>query len=79
MSGITLVRSLFRIGLLGHNPSSIDRLQVFESPLDVTGDSRHLVIEDWMEGSVLNVIEDDLPGVVPDRTLLDRVGKIFGG
>ena len=32
-----------------------------------------------MEGCVLNVIENDLPGVVRDRTLLDRVDKIFGG
>ena len=47
--------------------------------LNVRGDCRHEVFEDWMKSYVLNVLEDDLPGVVPDRTLLDRVDKIFGG
>ena len=55
-----------------------DRLSVFMNSLNVRGDCRHEVIEDWMKSYVLNVLEDDLPDVLPDRTLLDRVDKIFG-
>ena len=56
-----------------------DRLSVFMNSLNVRGDDRHEVFEDWMKSYVLNVLQEDLPDVVPDRTLLDRVDKIFGG
>ena len=55
-----------------------DRLNVFMNSLNVRGDDRHEVFEDWMKSYVLTVLEDDLQDVVPDRTLLDRVDKIFG-
>ena len=55
-----------------------DRLLVLMNSLDVRGDDRHEVIENWMKSYVLTVLEDDLQDVVPDRTLLDRVDKIFG-
>ena len=47
-----------------------ERLNVFMNSLDVRGDDRHEVFEDWMKSYVLNIIEDDLPGVVPDRTFV---------
>ena len=48
-----------------------DGLSVFMNSLDVRGGGdRHEVIENWMKSYVLNVIEDDLPGVVSDRTFV---------
>jgi hypothetical protein len=47
-----------------------DRLNVFMNSLDVRGDNRNEVFEDWMKSYVLNVLQDDLPDVVLDRTFV---------
>lgn len=37
-----------------------DRLEVFECCLDVMGDDRDKVIEDWMKDYVLTALQDDV-------------------
>ena len=58
--------------------TTTDRLKVFECCLDVMGDDRDTVIEEWMKDYVLTVLQDDVTTILPDTDILGRVDKIFG-
>ena len=68
-----------------HNPdekrfmvrSSNERVDVWNSALDVTGDDKHEVLQDMMKEYVLDVIRSDSTGFIPSDEVIGRINKIF--
>jgi hypothetical protein len=57
--------------------SSHERVDVWNSALDVTGDDKHEVLQDMMKEYVLDVIRSDSTGFIPSDDVIGRINKIF--
>ena len=57
--------------------TTVDRLNIFNSCLDVSGDCRHEVLNDFMEKYCLNVITSDVTRLNNTEVLTDKVTGFF--
>ena len=57
--------------------TTVDRLNVFNSCIDVSGDCRHEVLNDFMEKNCLNVITSDVTRLNNTEVLTDKVTGFF--
>ena len=57
--------------------TTVDRLNVFDSCLDITGDCRHELLNDLMEQYCLNVIRSDVTRLNNITVLTDKVTEVF--
>jgi hypothetical protein len=57
--------------------TTVDRLNVFNSCIDVSGDCRHEVLNDFMEKYCLNVITSDVTRLNNTEVLTDKVTGFF--
>ena len=57
--------------------TTVDRLNVFNSCIDVSGDCRHEVLNDFMEKYCLNVITSDVTRLNNTTVLTDKVIEVF--
>ena len=57
--------------------TTVDRLNVFDSCLDITGDCRHELLNDFMEQYCLNVIRSDVTRLNNITVLTDKVTEVF--
>jgi hypothetical protein len=57
--------------------TTVDRLNVFNSCIDIMGDCRHEVLNDFMEKYCLNVITSDVTRLNNITVLTDKVTEVF--
>ncbi len=57
--------------------TTVDRLNIFNSCIDITGDCRHEVLNDFMEKYCLNVITSDVTRLNNTEVLTDKVTGFF--
>ena len=57
--------------------TTVDRLNVFDSCLDIAGDCRHELLNDLMEQYCLNVIRSDVTRLNNITVLTDKVTEVF--
>jgi hypothetical protein len=57
--------------------TTVDRLNVFDSCLDITGECRHEVLNNFMEKYCLNVITSDVTRLNNTTVLTDKVIEVF--
>ena len=57
--------------------TTVDRLNVFDSCLDITGDCRHELLNNFMEKYCLNVIRSDVTRLNNITVLTDKVTEVF--
>ena len=57
--------------------TTVDRLNIFNSCLDVSGDCRHELLNDLMEQYCLNVIRSDVTTLNNTEVLTDKVTEVF--
>ncbi len=57
--------------------TTVDRLNVFNSCLDITGECRHEILNDFMEKYCLNVITSDVTRLNNTEVLTDKVTDVF--